>query len=242
MPAWAIVETRAVRRRKSAAGDKLVNNYRVLRALGHGRFAKVRLCERLAETSERPEPAGAIDSERLEAAASSLGAPPPQPPPAFAPAAPAPREPPRQFAMKIFSKKALARLKEYVSLPAPAASDGGEGEGEGAPRMRVVTALDRVRDEIAIMRALYHRNVVLLFEVIESDDCDKIYMIMELMAGGPCMAYSPDTKRFASQATRGPLSEALAQAYTRDVLEGLRYLHARGICHRDIKVRATERS
>lgn len=240
MRRWEILETRAVRQRRTAAGDKLVNNYRVLGALGRGRFAKVKLCERLTA------PAAAA----LADAHGGPDAPPAGPPPTFA-APPPSAAPPRQFAMKIFSKKALVRMKEYVSQPAPRPRGGEQRSGEqqggdvsdapdmapAASRMRVVTALDRVRDEIAIMRTLFHRNVVLLFEVMESDESDKIYLILELMEGGPCMAFDPDTKRFASAATRGPLTEKLAKAYTKDVLDGLEYLHGRRICHRDIKVR-----
>ncbi|OWZ17573.1 CAMKK protein kinase [Phytophthora megakarya] len=156
------------------------------------------------------------------------------PPPAFAP----PKT--RQFAMKIYSKKMLRRLKDYCAEPT--VTQGGEdgeiadgGEDEVPMRMRAVTALDRVRDEIEIMRSLYHRNIVLLFEVIEADDCDKLYMVLEHMACGPCMVYQPDTKDFYSRVTGGPLPEELARNYLSDILLGLEYLHRRRICHRDIK-------
>lgn len=243
MRRWDIVETREVRRRRTAAGDKFINNYRMLGKLGQGRFAKVKLCERLPAASVASLANGAGDQDSGDAATGPLGAPPAQPPPAFAPPPAAPR--PRQFAMKIFSKKALIRMKEYVSQPAPRARNGDDAaeqvEDLCAKRMRVVTALDRVRDEIAIMRTLYHRNIVLLFEVIESEESDKLYMILELMTGGPCMAFRPDTKQFFSAATGGPLTEKLAKSYLKDVLEGLEYLHGRGICHRDIKVGIIDR-
>lgn len=98
-----------------------------------------------------------------------------------------------------------------------------------------MTALDRVRDEVEIMRSLYHRNIVLLFEVIEADDSDKLYMVLEYMASGPCMVYRPDTKDFYSRATGNVLSETLARSYLSDILLGLQYLHQRRVCHRDIK-------
>ncbi|RQM13061.1 hypothetical protein B5M09_008386, partial [Aphanomyces astaci] len=71
---------------------------------------------------------------------------------------------PRPFAAKIMSKSALQRMKEYVRV------------GES---MRAVTALDNVEAEIEVMRTLYHRNIVLLFEVINDPGSDKIYLILE---------------------------------------------------------------
>jgi serine/threonine protein kinase len=52
-------------------------------------------------------------------------------------------EPPRTFAMKIMSKARLRKLAEYVNT---------------GLSMRKVTAEDKVRREIEIMRHLYHRN------------------------------------------------------------------------------------
>ncbi|GMF44760.1 unnamed protein product [Phytophthora fragariaefolia] len=219
---WNIAETRCVVRRKTEDGGKLVNNYRLLQTLGQGRFGKVKLCERLAAA---PSASGGSpsDGDAELAAAASL------PPPAFAP----PKA--RLFAMKIFSKKMLRRLKDYCAESA-ADTEGDAAEQEAVPiRMRAVTALDRVHDEVQIMRSLYHRNIVLLFEVIEADDSDKLYMVLEYMAGGPCMVYRPDTKDFYSRATGGTLPEELARNYLSDILLGLQYLHQRRICHRDIK-------
>lgn len=145
----------------------------------------------------------------------------------------------RLFAMKTFSKKMLRRLKDYCAEPAGGKEDGAaeaDAEGEVPMRMRAVTALDRVHDEIEIMRSLYHRNIVLLFEVIEADDSDKLYMVLEYMARGPCMVYRPDAKDFYSRVTGGTLPEELARSYLSDILLGLQYLHQRQICHRDIKV------
>jgi calcium/calmodulin-dependent protein kinase kinase 2 len=43
-----------------------------------------------------------------------------------------------------------------------------------------VRAVPQVRQEIEVMRHLYHRNVVLLFEVIDDPDEDCLYMILEV--------------------------------------------------------------
>ncbi|TMW56370.1 hypothetical protein Poli38472_006380 [Pythium oligandrum] len=221
MRRWDIVETRHVLKRKTADGVKCVNNYRLQRTLGQGRFAKVKLCERIATPPAETTTTTGDDDGDL---------PPPPPPPSSLSLKAAPQPPPpskgREFAVKIFSKKSLVKIKEYVSQRV---------DGEDAARMRVVTALDRVRDEVQIMRSLYHRNIVLLFEVIEAEDDDKIYLVLEYMPTGPCMVFKKEAQEFTSPITQGVLTEELAQAHTRDILNGLSYLHRRGICHRDLK-------
>jgi [calcium/calmodulin-dependent protein kinase] kinase len=227
---WNIIQTRDVHKHKTSDGAKYINNYALLRTLGHGSFAKVKLCERMA-TATPPPPIGATDS---------------QGPPTFAP--PAPR---RQFAMKIFSKKILTKMKDYVTkkehdgvysrpdentLASLDAAALPPLPAHVASSMRVVTALDRVRDEIQIMRSLYHRNIVLLFEVIEAAGSDMIYMVMEYMPQGPCMVFRPGTQDFVSPITQSTPSEELARSHLLDILNGLQYLHGRGICHRDLKV------
>lgn len=220
---WNIVETHTLEKRKTRDGRKLLNNYELRHTLGRGQFAKVKLCERLSAADIT-----AAATEAPDSATNGLG-PPPPPQPTFGGSAHEPSPARRQFAIKCFSKKALERMKEYTTEP-PADDNGS------STRLRVVTALDHVRDEIAIMRSLYHRNVVLLFEVIESDASDDLYLVLELLPRGPCMVFDPETRRFASPLTdSAALPDAWVKAHVRDVLSGLAYLHARGICHRDLK-------
>ncbi|KAF1794228.1 Calcium/calmodulin-dependent/calcium-dependent protein kinase [Phytophthora cactorum] len=232
-------------RPEDRAGDKFVNNYRLLQTLGQGRFGKVKLCERLANGASgaavSTNGAGAGNTETAAANGNAGTAVASLPPPAFAP----PKA--RLFAMKIYSKKMLRRLKDYCVDPDEkqlrAEGNDADAEENAVPiRMRAVTALDRVHDEIEIMRSLYHRNIVLLFEVIEASDSDKLYMVLEYMACGPCMIYRPDTKDFYSRVTEGVLSEELARSYLSDILLGLQYLHQRQVCHRDIKTPFTSES
>eukprot|EP00612_Vaucheria_litorea_P000502 CAMPEP_0171452858 /NCGR_PEP_ID=MMETSP0945-20130129/798_1 /TAXON_ID=109269 /ORGANISM="Vaucheria litorea, Strain CCMP2940" /LENGTH=249 /DNA_ID=CAMNT_0011977609 /DNA_START=331 /DNA_END=1077 /DNA_ORIENTATION=+ len=112
-------------------------------------------------------------------------------------------------------------------------------EEHGSCGMKKVTAEDKVRREIEIMRHLFHRNVVLLFEVIEgqNDQCDEesfICMVMELMKG-PSMKYFNDGKFYINGTEGLVYSEMEAKSLFRDLLSGLQYLHDKKICHRDIK-------
>ncbi|EWM27250.1 ser thr kinase [Nannochloropsis gaditana] len=131
--------------------------------------------------------------------------------------------PPYQtYAIKIMSRHRLRRFKSSVM-------------SVGGSHMEVKTGIDMMRNEIRIMRHLYHRNVVLLFEVINDPSEDSIFMIMEYLEGGISMDYDKKTKRFRSPLTGGVLPPPTACKLFFGLVAGLQYLHGKGICHRDIK-------
>ena len=199
---WDIRETQRIAKGRTADGLKFINHYVVLETIGHGRFAKVQLCERVAGDEDMTQVSGRHPAQERP-----------------------------KYALKVFSKRELSKMREYLSD----STQQVDGVAQ-LPRMKVVTQLDRVRDEIAIMRTLYHRNVVLPYEVMESEESDKLYLVLEYLAKGPVMQYHPETKDFISPITQSVLSEELARSHTRDILNGVLYLHQRGICHRDLKV------
>lgn len=116
----------------------------------------------------------------------------------------------------------------------------------------------QMRQEIEIMRHLYHRSVVLLFAVLEEreewEDPDgenegRVCMIQEYMEGGPTLTYGDETGRFtrpaggiiggapgAGDSRLQVYPEGEAKPLFRDLVQGLLYLHGEGIVHRDIKV------
>lgn len=127
-----------------------------------------------------------------------------------------PDEPPGEYALKKFDKQRLA----------------ARFHGFGRTR----TALDRVYDEIDIMSSLYDRYCVLLFEVIDDPDTNKLYLVTEFMPGGSVMTEDPlRPGGLMFQGKRAPLSEEVARRYGYGLLRGLRYLHGKRIVHRDIK-------
>lgn len=118
----------------------------------------------------------------------------------------------RNYAMKITSKKKLIRQAGFSRRP---------------PRMKkkVLTPLQRIYEEIAILKKLDHPNVIKLVEVLDDDNRDHICMVFELMEKGEIMEVPTDD----------PLDETTARKYFRDTLLGLEYLHHQKILHRDIK-------
>lgn len=68
------------------------------------------------------------------------------------------------------------------------------------------------------------------------------FLLVQYLEGGPAMAYHKETKRFSSPLTGGVLPEALAAKLFFGLVSGLQYLHARRVCHRDIKVRPSVRT
>eukprot|EP00128_Syssomonas_multiformis_P017562 Colp12_sorted_trinity150504_noHs@5988 len=114
----------------------------------------------------------------------------------------------KQYAMKIVSRK---RLKRKMNI--------------GQPQSNPLLQVNR---EIAILKKLDHKNVVCLYEVMDDNSQDNIYMVFELVDGGPVMKINEYT-------TVEPFSEDKARKYFVDLLLGVEYLHFQKIIHRDIK-------
>lgn len=83
------------------------------------------------------------------------------------------------------------------------------------------TALVR---EISLMKVLFHENIVRYIGT--QRDEHMLHIFLEYVPGGSIAAV---LQKF------GSLSEAAVRAYTKQILEGLGYLHAHKIMHRDIK-------
>lgn len=84
-------------------------------------------------------------------------------------------------------------------------------------------------EEIRILKSLQHRHLVKTYDVFRDAKAQKIYIVMEYVAGG---------ELFARVANEGGslIKEGDAIRVARNVLSGLVYLHRRGIVHRDVKL------
>lgn len=126
-----------------------------------------------------------------------------------------------EFAIKVFRKLPLRRKREFTR------SDDGEG-------MKVRTVLDKVYDEIALMKTVSHPRCVQLHAILdESASNGKLYVVLEYMRGGPSMEW--DETECCFQARAGQITEQVAQTFVRNTLHALDYLHQNWIAHRDVK-------
>uniref|UniRef100_A0A9L0IX10 calcium/calmodulin-dependent protein kinase n=1 Tax=Equus asinus TaxID=9793 RepID=A0A9L0IX10_EQUAS len=155
----------------------------------------------------------------------------------------------RHYAMKVLSKKKLLKQYGFPRRPPPRGSQATQG----GPAKQLLP-LERVYQEIAILKKLDHVNVVKLIEVLDDPAEDNLYLallnqaqniqvvstnipklyptgwrargsVFDLLRKGPVMEVPCDK----------PLPEEQARLYLRDIILGLEYLHYQKIIHRDIK-------
>uniref|UniRef100_A0AAY4E8H1 Protein kinase domain-containing protein n=1 Tax=Denticeps clupeoides TaxID=299321 RepID=A0AAY4E8H1_9TELE len=117
-------------------------------------------------------------------------------------------------AMKVVSKKKLMKQYGFPRRPPPRGPKAALGE-----QPKVLGPLERVYQEIAILKKLDHLNIVKLVEVLDDPSEDNLHM------GMPVMEVPSET----------PFSEEQARLYFRDIVLGIEYLHYQKIVHRDIK-------
>ena len=138
----------------------------------------------------------------------------------------------RRFAMKKMSKRALSRIREYT-----AAGAGGGRAPLSRPRM--LTALDKVRREIAIMLHLRCPHIVTLHSVIDDEQDDPLYLILEYCEKGQLMHWDGEALAYRSTvfpaSAAGGIREECLPAILSDILSALSYLHSMRIVHRDVK-------
>ncbi|KAA8494596.1 Serine/threonine-protein kinase ssp1 [Porphyridium purpureum] len=131
-------------------------------------------------------------------------------------------------AIKVIPKVVIR--KQMRAMSGGGAAKLNMGGAGGSPPGDLANQFGSVADmrEIAIMSKLSHNNILRLFEVFDDEVSDKLYIVLEYMAGGVVMK---------SNLLEGetPLSEDRAREVFIDALAGLEYLHQRQIIHRDIK-------
>ena len=117
------------------------------------------------------------------------------------------------YALKIFRKKELTRQRHW---------------DPDAALFR--NMLDVVANEVEVMKRLRHQNVVHLHDIIDSSQSEVLVLVIDYVPGGSLMG-----KPLTGRCRWNPLSEHRACWLTRDIVNGLAYLHAQRIVHQDLK-------
>ncbi|BFG37776.1 CDPK-related kinase 7 [Prunus yedoensis var. nudiflora] len=92
-------------------------------------------------------------------------------------------------------------------------------------KMTTAIAIEDVRREVKILRALTHKNLVQFYEAYEDDD--NVYVVMELCKGGELLD--------SILSRGGKYSEDDAKAVMVQILSVTAYCHLQGVVHRDLK-------
>lgn len=115
-----------------------------------------------------------------------------------------------------------------------------------------VTGLEKVYMEIYLMQNLNHPNIVKLYEIMEADKHEYLYMILEFCHLGQISDWSNASQSYIRNqklidhlldtefkdnefVTEEEKIEAVGKHIFRKAIEGLEYLHSKFIIHRDIK-------
>ncbi|KAG4304999.1 hypothetical protein PORY_001674 [Pneumocystis oryctolagi] len=140
-------------------------------------------------------------------------------------------------AIKDFSKIRLRKAYEFSCFKKPRSisnsfvSDHVSFYRNSSNHSQKDNPLDFIQKEVTIMKKINHRNIVRLIEVLDDPHGDSLYMankVLEMCEKGVVM--NMDINNVVS-----PYSESKCRKWFRDLILGIEYLHAHGICHCDIK-------
>lgn len=83
---------------------------------------------------------------------------------------------------------------------------------------------DKILDEVAIIKALRHPNIISVVDVFDLPA--ELLIVLEYVSGGDLLTRTLDA---------GSFPEAAAKFIVAQILEAVRYLHANSVAHRDLK-------
>ena len=84
--------------------------------------------------------------------------------------------------------------------------------------------IQRLRKEIKILKKIRHKNIIQLYDIMESKT--NLYFVMEYCKGGELFDFIVKKKK---------LTEKEACLFFHQIINGVEYLHNQGIIHRDLK-------
>lgn len=120
---------------------------------------------------------------------------------------------------EVVGQGAFATVKKAVER-----STGKTFAAKIISKRKVMGNMDGVTRELEVLRKLDHPRIVRLKGFYEDDEF--YYLLMEFVSGGDLMDFV---------AAHGSVGEDAGREITRQVLEGVKYIHSKGISHRDLK-------
>ncbi|WVQ83489.1 hypothetical protein IAT38_005630 [Cryptococcus sp. DSM 104549] len=214
----------------TADGNRMVNQYKIGKALGQGAYAKVELAVDVETGTEyaikefsksRLHHQSLQEKNRLSSRSIR-------------------RVGPRGRGAALRGRGGAAGRPEGQS-PAP---DQGQSQGalglmqsdESTPAVGTKTEeedpLALIRREIAVMKKLDHPNLVHLYEAISVPTADALFLVLEYLPGGALMSVKVG---ISPEDATPPFDLESAREYFRQLCLGLEYLHENQVIHRDIK-------
>ena len=83
-----------------------------------------------------------------------------------------------------------------------------------------------MKKEVSVLRNLDHKNIVKYYQTNMSEDMNAIDILLEFVPGGSLRDLL---------GKYGPLETEIVQNYSKQLLQGLNYLHQHNVNHRDLK-------